>query len=109
VLRDRATMTPGHSVWGLFDPDGRLVSCAVAAIVEDTLVGWWMATRPSERRRGYGGLLVNSLLADAAANGVRCALHHSSYVGEPTYRALGFEELERLQLWSRRRWFLSRA
>jgi hypothetical protein len=40
---------------------------------------------------------------------VRLALHYSSYVGLPFYRALGFEELEHWQLWSRPRWVLGRG
>ena len=108
ALPDAATTRPGDSVWGLFNAEDRLVSCAAIAIVDDTLIGWSMATDPNERRRGYGAALVTALLADAGNNGVTYALHHSSYAGEPAYRAIGYAELGRLQLWSRRRWVLAR-
>lgn len=109
ALPDSAASTPGQSVWGMHDADGTLVSCVAMIDVEDAIVTWSMSTPPAERRHGYGRRLLNAALDDAALRGVRLALHYSSYVGLPFYRALGFEELEHWQLWSRPRWVLGRA
>jgi len=85
------------------------MACLAAVRIEDSLAIWSMATAPDERRRGYGRDLVQAVLSDAAAQGATECLLHSSGEGEPLYYELGFEQLERWQMWSRPRWVLGRA
>lgn len=99
---------PGRSVWALEDPDGTLLSCAATMVVEDVVAVWSMATPPARRRQGHAARLLRAALAAARDDGARHCLLNATPAGEPLYRALGFEELERWQQWSRPRWVMSR-
>jgi GNAT superfamily N-acetyltransferase len=109
AIPEDAVHDPARTLWGCHDDSGALMACLAAVRIEDTLAIWSMATAPAERRRGYGRDLVQAVLADAAARGATECLLHSSGEGEPLYYELGFEELERWQMWSRPRWVLGRA
>lgn len=99
----------GQALWGAFDPAGVLVSCLATVRVGDTMAVWSMATSLPARRRGYGAAALGTALAAAAADGATSSLLSSSPVGEPLYRGLGYQELERWDQWSRPRWVLARA
>lgn len=105
ALPDAALSAPGQSAWGLFE-DGELVSCLGAVVVEEVVVVWSMATGTAHRRRGYGARLLTAMLADAGRAGVTRSILHASPDGEPFYTALGYDTLERWQIWSRPRWVL---
>lgn len=109
ALPDDATVAPGRSVWGAFGADGALVCCLALVAVEGAATVWSMATAVAARRQAHGARLLGSALADAVDGGASCSLLHASTEGEPFYRALGYEQLERWQLWSRPRWVLGRA
>jgi GNAT superfamily N-acetyltransferase len=104
-----ALTTPGHTVWGIADPSGALVSCMCVARVVDTISIWWMSTPPERRREGHARRLLAAALAIEAAEGAEECLLYASDVGEPFWEAMGFEELERWQMWSRPRWMLGRS
>ena len=108
AVPDETADAPGRSVWGRFTPDGVLVSTAATMVVEDVVAAWSVATPPAHRRQGHADALLRGALAGAWADGARRCLLNSSPEGEPLYRALGFVELERWQMWSRPRWVLSR-
>lgn len=109
AVPDETADAPGRSVWGRFTPDGVLVSTAATMIVEDVVAAWSVATPPAHRRQGHAAALLRGAFAGAWADGARRCLLSSSAEGEALYRAVGFEELERWQLWSRPRWVLSRV
>lgn len=109
ALPDSAATAPGQSVWGGHDAAGRLVSCLGAVRVDDAVAIWSMATATARRREGHGARLLLGVLADAQADGASRSLLHASPDGEPFYRSLGYEPLERWQLWSRPRWVLGRS
>jgi GNAT superfamily N-acetyltransferase len=108
ALPDAALTAPGQSPWGLFS-EGELVACLGAVVVEDVVVVWSMATATAHRRRGHGARLLRAMLADAGRAGVQRSILHASPDGEPFYTALGYETLERWQIWSRPRWVLRHA
>jgi hypothetical protein len=99
----------GQALWGAFDAAGSLVSCLATVRVGDTVTVWSMATSLPDRRRGYGAAALRTALAAGAADGATSSLLSSSPVGEPLYRGLGYQELERWDQWSRPRWVLARA
>jgi hypothetical protein len=99
----------GQALWGAFDPDGTLVSCLATVRVGETVVVWSMATALAERQCGYGAAALGTALSAAADEGATSSLLSSSAAGEPLYRALGYQELERWHQWSRPRWVLARS
>jgi ribosomal protein S18 acetylase RimI-like enzyme len=109
ALPPGASTQPGHSVWGIFDDRGRLISCLGAVRVQDSVAIWSMATAVGLRERGHGARLLGAALADAARSGARISLLHSSRAGEHFYLGAGYRVLERWQVWSRPRWVLGRA
>jgi GNAT superfamily N-acetyltransferase len=109
AIPDDAVSAPDRALWGSSDDNGRLMACLATVRVDDSLALWSVATAPSERRQGHGRGLVEAVLDDAAGAGATECLLHSSGDGEPLYYDLGFDELERWQLWSRPRWVLGRA
>jgi GNAT superfamily N-acetyltransferase len=52
-----------------------------------------MATLPEWRQRGLGRAILQSLLADAAADGHQMIVLTASNMGEPLYRQFGFERV----------------
>jgi len=97
------------AVWALRRSDGRVVSSLIAVRQDGAVAVWSMATLPEARRAGYGAAVLSAALAHAAGVGTKRCLLYASEAGEPLYRALGFRERERWQLWSRPRWVLGRA
>lgn len=57
---------------------------------------------PASRRRGYGGALMRTLLADDARLGVRTRVLLASGAGAKLYPLLGHERIGPLQLFSPR-------
>lgn len=108
IPRDAADR-PGQSVWGAFDEANELVSCLVTVRAQEIVAIWSMATETKVSGRGHGARVLRAALAATADDGARVSLLYSSPQGEPFYRALGYRELERWQLWSRPRWVLGRA
>jgi GNAT superfamily N-acetyltransferase len=106
-LPDRAIERPGHAIWGLFVDDA-IVSCMGSVIVDGAAVVWSMATPTRYQRRGFAARLLTGALAACRDEGATYGLLRSSSVGEPLYRAAGFEVLEWWQVWSRPRWVLAR-
>lgn len=92
------------AVWGLGGDE--LASCVATVTVDRTMVLWSMATPPERQRRGDGGRLVSALMARAGAAGCDAVIMYASATGEPFYESLGYEVVERWQLWSRPRWVL---
>ena len=86
----------GETVFGLLVDDGRPVACGMA-VVEGELAGLFdIVTHPDSRRRGYGRLLVQSLLAHAAAMGASHAYLQVLADNAPAlalYDGLGFSTL----------------
>ncbi len=99
----------GQSVWGAFDEENELVSCLATVRAHEIVAIWSMATETEARGRGHGARALRGALAATADDGAQCSLLYSSPQGEPFYRAVGYRELERWQLWSRPRWVLGRA
>lgn len=107
ALPPEAMTRPGHAVWGAFDAEDRLVSCLAAVRVDEIVAIWSMATIADARGHRHGIHLLNAALADAGRMGARTSLLYSSPAGEPVYRAFGYRQLERWQLWSRPRWVMA--
>jgi ribosomal protein S18 acetylase RimI-like enzyme len=99
-----ADSKPGQAVWGAFDEAGPMVSCVAAVAVGDVAAIWSLATARERRRQGHAARVMGTALAHAAAAGATISLLYAPVEAEPFYRALGYEVLERWQLWSPRRW-----
>jgi GNAT superfamily N-acetyltransferase len=87
----------GQAVWGAFE-DGRLASCVISVEVGEHTAIWSLATAPDLRRRGHARRVMLAALAE------RPSLLYAPVSAEPFYRSLGYEVLERWELWTRRRW-----
>ena len=85
-----------ETVFGVLADGGEPVACGMA-VVEGELAGLFdIVTGPAVRRRGYGRLLVRSLLAHAAAMGATRAYLQVVADNSPAlalYGDLGFEPL----------------
>ena len=86
----------GDTVFGLLADSGQHVACGMA-VVEGELAGLFdIVTHPASRRRGYGRILVKSLLAHAAAMGASHAYLQVLADNAPAialYDGLGFSTL----------------
>ena len=86
----------GETVFGLLADGGQPVACGMA-VVEGELAGLFdIVTHPDSRRRGYGRILVQSLLAHAAAMGASHAYLQVLADNTPAlvlYDGLGFGTL----------------
>ncbi len=89
---------PTQAVWGTSDADGRLAACVISVQVGGHVAIWSLATAEDHRRRGHATRVMLAALAD------RPSLLYAPVTAEPFYRSLGYEVLERWQLWTRRRW-----
>ncbi|GAA2099475.1 MULTISPECIES: amino-acid N-acetyltransferase [Brevibacterium] len=86
-----------HEFWLVVDPQAEggeaLVGCAACHVIwEDTAEARTIATDPAYRGRGVGRVLVEQVLADARAQGVRqvfCLTFETDF-----FSALGFEIIE---------------
>lgn len=87
--------------------DGELVAGGLSSQVDRVAGIWSMATRSSARRRGYGRVVLATLLAAARDAGARSAALLASEAGLPLYRQCGFAILEHWQVWSRPGWVLA--
>jgi GNAT superfamily N-acetyltransferase len=107
AIPDTALTGEGQALWGLYAAD-ELVSFLGSVRVEDTN-GWWsLATPPQHQGRGYGGRLCRGVLAEEARAGATLTLGWCTPAGKRATTSVGFEEVERWQLWSRPRWVLGR-
>ena len=104
ALPEPQAWPPGTEVW-LLD-DGALRAVTAAVRVGNGLGIWSTATLPGQQGHGYGRRLLESVLA---ASGADHSVLQSSVVGEPFYRSLGYQVVERWQQWSRPRWVLGRT
>jgi predicted GNAT family acetyltransferase len=108
-MRSGQERTSDRRVWALRH-DGDVVSCATTVQVDDTIVLWDVATRPTCQRHGYGTALVNAIHNQCAdASNVHQFLLSSSTMGYHVYESLGYETIAWWQAWSRPRWNLGRA
>jgi ribosomal protein S18 acetylase RimI-like enzyme len=108
ALPPGADERPGQAVWGAFDGQGALVSCVISVEVDGYFAIWSLATLHDRRRRGHAARLMRTVLAEAAAGGAATSLLYAPIEAEPFYRSLGYEVLERWQVWSPRRWATAR-
>ena len=83
-------------MFGVLADAGKPVACGMA-VVEGELAGLFdIVTHPDSRRRGYGRLLVQSLLAHAATMGARRVYLQVLADNAPAlalYEQLGFQTL----------------
>ncbi|MGO8872954.1 MAG: GNAT family N-acetyltransferase [Acidimicrobiales bacterium] len=108
AVPDHAVERSDCGAWALSE-NGRPVSVVTTVVENGLVVIWSMATSPECQGQGYGRRLLESVLARHAEAGYGGSLLHSSVAGEKLYRALGYEGVEYLQLWSRPRWVLGKA
>jgi predicted N-acetyltransferase YhbS len=101
-LRPDLADVPGADAWLLRERHGRAVAALVATADPDLVVVWSMATAPARRREGHGGCLLRAVLGNYALEGATTAGLISTPIGESLYRSVGFEPLERLQVWQPR-------
>lgn len=103
ALPDPRWWPPGSEVW-LIEEAGRPAAVTAAVRVGSGVAIWSTATLPDCQQRGYGRRLHQSVLAAALNSGADHSVLLSSQVGEPFYRSLGYQVVERWQQWSRPRW-----
>jgi ribosomal protein S18 acetylase RimI-like enzyme len=85
--------TPGFTGY-IAEVDGFPIATA-AAMRDDDWVGiFTVATQAAHRRQGYARAVMNRLLIDAQAAGIRHAMLHSTPAGLELYRGLGFDLVE---------------
>jgi GNAT superfamily N-acetyltransferase len=109
AIPDDAGRRPGQTVWGAFDDDGELVTPLISVRAQEAVGLWGIATPARHRFQGHARRVMTAALSDAAREGARIALGHTTPDGEAFNTSLGWEILERWQQWSRPRWVLGRA
>ncbi|GLQ57618.1 GNAT family N-acetyltransferase [Devosia nitrariae] len=72
--------------------DGQPVGTATMFFDGDVAGIYFVFTLPSMRGRGIGTAIMEAILTDAKAEGMRLAVLTSSTVGTPLYRRLGFTD-----------------
>ena len=102
-LRHDLAEVPGADAWLLREPStGRAIAALVATADPDLVGVWSMATVPARQREGHGVRLLRAVLGHYALEGATTACLISTPAGESLYRSLGFETVERLQVWQPR-------
>lgn len=86
-----------------------LVACGIGVITQVTPAHWlttgklgylqWFYTAPDFRRQGVAGRIVRQLQDWLLENGVHRAHLHASPDAEQTYKGLGFENSDFVNLW----------
>jgi GNAT superfamily N-acetyltransferase len=89
-----ATSGEGSLRAWLLEEDGEVVSALVSGHVDDSISLWSMATPARLARRGYGRVLLASVLAHAQADGARIGLLGATPAGLPLYSATGWATVE---------------
>lgn len=90
----------GSRNYGVYAADGSQV--AYARAVTDGATFAWVAdvvVHPDHRRRGLGTLLVDGLMADLGALGLKRVLLKASSDGHDLYRRAGFDGLDEPHAW----------
>ncbi len=72
--------------------EGQPVGTATVFLDDDVAGIYFVFTLPTMRGRGVGSAIMETLLADARAEGARLAVLTSSALGTPLYRRMGFTE-----------------
>jgi N-acetylglutamate synthase-like GNAT family acetyltransferase len=102
-LRHDLAEVPGADAWLLREHHtGRAIAALVATADPDLVGVWSMATVPARQREGHGTCLLRAVLGNYALEGVETACVISTPAGESLYRSVGFEAVERLQVWQPR-------
>ena len=81
---------------------GEVASVAIVADAGDEASLFNVATHPAHQRRGLSSRLVAVALGEARERGMRTSTLQASGAGEPVYRALGYRDFGRIQMWERR-------
>ena len=92
---------PSHS-FGLLQADGQPVACGLSVQQEDFIGFYDIVVAKEQRRKGYGGRMMDGLLAHGQRNGARMAYLQVMLNNPPAlrlYEGLGFKEV--YQYWYR--------
>jgi GNAT superfamily N-acetyltransferase len=73
--------------------EGKTVAGGLALVSDGTVGLYLIATHPEHRNRGIGGAVTERLAAEGKRRGATAAVLHSSRLGFPVYRRLGFEHV----------------
>jgi len=78
------------------------VASAQTFFHDETAGVYWVATHPSERKKGYGTQVVLAALADAKERGAHVAVLHANEPAISLYKRIGFRECGYVKryLWS---------
>lgn len=78
--------------------DGEVVSCVMSCVLGPIVAIYSMATPAAHARRGFGGALLDTVLAAAIDDGAEIGVLGATPAGEPLYRAKGWHSVEDWQL-----------
>ena len=91
--------TPGFAVYEAW-VDGQPVSTASSYKVHGAVGIFNVATPAEHRRHGYGRSVTERAIRDAFDAGADLAWLQASELGAPVYRAMGFREVDRYDIYS---------
>jgi GNAT superfamily N-acetyltransferase len=80
---------------------GRPVACSTLLLADGVAGLWNVGTTAPARGRGVGTALTAAAMAAGARAGARTAILIATSLGVPVYRAMGFETVCEMPLWSR--------
>jgi ribosomal protein S18 acetylase RimI-like enzyme len=80
---------------------GRPVACSTLLLADGVAGLWNVGTTAPARGRGAGTALTAAAMAAGARAGARTAVLIATSLGAPVYRAMGFETVCEMPLWSR--------
>ena len=84
-----------------YEEDGRLIGTTLLYTENGNAGIHEVGVLPECRRRSVAGRLLRHALTQARRDGAEIATLQASALGEPLYRALGFEAVSRLDTWIR--------
>jgi hypothetical protein len=79
--------------------DGQAAAALATARVGEIVGVYAMGTRPDLRRRGAGAAVLTAAMRHHVARGAQAFVLQASSLGEPLYRALGYETVEQASVW----------
>lgn len=86
------------AIWLLEDGD-QSVSTVTVLRHEDLISLWCMATPPQQQRKGYGRVLLESVLGEAQRSGAAVGVLGATPAGYPLYEATGWKTDETFALY----------
>ena len=99
LLASTDAVLDGRATLALARFDGKAIGAALSLVTAANALGgvYWVATLPSERRKGAADAVTRFVTNAAFDRGARIVTLQASRAGEPIYRRMGYREAVRYE------------